>query len=71
LRVSTDRQAQHGLGLDVQRQGIRAWPASKDTRSPHGTPTGESAWSNGLDNRDGLPDAVAEVRDGRAGGLVI
>ena len=27
--------------------------------------------SNGLDSRDGLPDAVAEVHDGRAGGLVI
>jgi hypothetical protein len=25
LRVSTDTQAGHGLGLDVQRQAIRAW----------------------------------------------
>ena len=27
--------------------------------------------SNGLDSRDGLPDATAEVRDGRAAGLMI
>ncbi len=41
LRVSTDTQAGHGLGLD------------------------------GLDSREALPDAVAEVRAGRAAGLVV
>ena len=25
LRVSTNTQAEHGLGLDVQRQACRAW----------------------------------------------
>jgi DNA invertase Pin-like site-specific DNA recombinase len=71
LRVSTDAQAEHGLGLDVQRQAIRAWARAHGHRitSWH-TDSGVSG-SNGLDFREALPDAVAEVRAGRAAGLVV
>jgi DNA invertase Pin-like site-specific DNA recombinase len=64
LRVSTDTQAEHRLGLDVQRQAIRAWArASGHKITGWHTDTGVSG-SNGLDSREALPDAVAEVRAG-------
>lgn len=71
LRVSTDAQAEHGLGLDVQRQAIRAW-ARQHGHKITGWHSDEGiSGSNGLDDRDGLGDALAEVRGRRAGGLVV
>jgi DNA invertase Pin-like site-specific DNA recombinase len=32
LRVSTDRQAEEGLGLEVQEQAIRTWARANDHR---------------------------------------
>lgn len=71
LRVSTDTQAEHGLGLDVQRQAIKAW-ARQHGHTITGWHSDEGiSGSNGLDTRDALPDAVGEIREHRAGGLVV
>lgn len=71
LRVSTDRQAEEGLGLDVQRQAIRAW-ARREGHKVASWHTDEGvSGSNGLDTRDALPDAVTEVRDCRAEGIAV
>jgi len=69
LRVSTDRQAEEGLGeeglgLDVQEQAIRrwlkandiAWSASTGTKGLGLQHEGVSGF-NGLDDRLGLADA--------------
>ena len=71
LRVSTDAQAEHGYGLDVQEEAIRAW-AKRDGFVVAGmhTDAGVSG-SNGLDTRVALPEALAEIREKRASGLVV
>ena len=71
LRVSTDAQAERGQGLDVQRLAIRAWARHHGHQivSWHAD-EGISA-SDGLDTRDALPDAVGEIREDRADGLVV
>jgi len=71
LRVSTDRQAEHGLGLDVQERTVRAWARKQGHRlvAVH-TDAGVSG-SNGLGSRVGLADALEQVRDGRADGIVV
>jgi DNA invertase Pin-like site-specific DNA recombinase len=71
LRVSTDAQAEHGLGLDVQRQAIRAWASQHGHRIASWHSDEGVSGSNGLDSREALPDAVGEIREDRAGGLVV
>ncbi len=71
LRVSTDAQTEHGLGLDVQRQAIRAWARQHGHKITSWHRDEGVSGSNGLDGREALPDAVGEVRDHRAAGLVI
>jgi DNA invertase Pin-like site-specific DNA recombinase len=71
LRVSTDRQAEEGLGLDVQRDAVRKWAkANGHTIAKWCTDEGVSG-SNGLDAREGLPEALGALRSGRARGLVV
>lgn len=71
LRVSTDRQAEKGLGVEVQRDTIKAW-AKRNGHKVVGyfEDLGVSG-SNGLDTRDGLPEALAAIRGGSAQGLVV
>jgi DNA invertase Pin-like site-specific DNA recombinase len=71
LRVSTDTQAEHGHGLDVQRQAIRKWARTHGHQivSWH-TDEGISG-SNGLDSRKSLPDAFRDLREHRAFGIVV
>jgi DNA invertase Pin-like site-specific DNA recombinase len=71
LRVSTDAQAEHGLGLDVQRQAIRAWVRQHGHRIVSWHSDEGISGSNGLDTRDALPDAVGEIRGRRAAGIVV
>jgi DNA invertase Pin-like site-specific DNA recombinase len=71
LRISTDTQAEHGLGLDVQRQAIRAWARDHRHKIASWHSDEGISGSNGLDSREALPDAVGETREGRAGGLVV
>lgn len=71
LRVSTDRQAEHGLGLPVQRAAIKAWAAGHGHRIVAWRADEGVSGSNGLDTREALPVALAEVRENRAGGIVV
>jgi DNA invertase Pin-like site-specific DNA recombinase len=71
LRVSTDRQAEEGHGLDVQEEAIRAWAKKQGHRIVTWTGDEGVSGSNSLDNRIGLADAVSAIRTGVATGLVV
>jgi DNA invertase Pin-like site-specific DNA recombinase len=71
LRVSTDKQAEEGLGLDVQEQAIRTWAKSTGHRVVAWFRDEGVSGSNGLDARDGLAEALDALRTRAAGGLVV
>lgn len=71
LRVSTREQVEHGQGLDIQRKAIQRWARAHGHRvvawvSDEGVSGAKSA-----DDRPGLTDALAMIRDGQAAGLVV
>ena len=72
LRVSTDRQVEEGLGLEVQQAAIRSWAKQAGHRiARYYTDEGVSG-TNGLESRLGLPEALARVRDAKGRlGLVV
>jgi DNA invertase Pin-like site-specific DNA recombinase len=72
LRVSTDRQADDGLGLDVQEQAIKKW--TKDNGHILARVRYVDAGISGareLENRPALLDALAAIRDKAIAGLVV
>jgi DNA invertase Pin-like site-specific DNA recombinase len=71
LRVSTDRQAEEGLGLDVQDGGIRRWARDNGHRIVLVTRDEGVSGSSGVDVRLGLHDALASVKHGTADGVVV
>jgi DNA invertase Pin-like site-specific DNA recombinase len=71
LRVSTDRQAEEGTGLDVQERAIRRWAKAEGHRIVEWARDEGVSGSNGLDTRRGLLDALTAIEDGRAAGLVV
>jgi DNA invertase Pin-like site-specific DNA recombinase len=71
LRVSTDRQAEEGLGLEVQEQAIRAWAKDAGQRIVSWHRDAGVSGSNGLDTRQALPEALAAVRGRQAAGVVV
>jgi DNA invertase Pin-like site-specific DNA recombinase len=71
LRVSTDAQAEHGLGLDVQRQAIRRWAREHGHRIVEWHADEGVSGSNGLEHREGLAAALATLRTKTAHGLVV
>src|SRR5690349_14217760 len=71
LRVSTDKQADEGLGLDVQREAIRAWAKEHGHRVVRWTADEGISGSNGLDTRVALLEAFDALKDGTAAGLVV
>jgi DNA invertase Pin-like site-specific DNA recombinase len=71
LRVTTDRQAEEGLGLEVQEEAIQAWAQTHGHELVALTRDEGISGSNGLDTRVGLGDALEAVREGRAEGLVV
>src|SRR5947208_2074283 len=71
LRCSTDRQAEEGLGLDVQREAIDRWAKSTGHRIVHSFTDEGVSGSNGIDQRRALGDALEVVREGKAAGLVV
>ena len=71
LRVSTDRQAEHGLGLDVQRATIKEWAKANGHRIVLWAQDAGVSGSNGLDAREGLFDAISSVQDESAEGIVV
>jgi DNA invertase Pin-like site-specific DNA recombinase len=71
LRVSTDRQAEEGLGLEIQEHAIQTWARANGHRIVLCTRDEGISGSNGLDTRDGLADALDALKDAQAGGLVV
>lgn len=69
VRVSTDRQAGDGGGLDEQRRAIRAW-ARSDGHRLVGIVADEGV-SGTLAERSGLGEALAALGTGEARGLVV
>ncbi len=71
LRVSTDRQAEEGLGLEIQEHAIRAWAREHGHKVVLWARDEGVSGSNGLDSRHGLADALEALRTGQAGALVV
>lgn len=71
LRVSTDKQAEEGLGLDVQAEAIERWVRKHRHRLVATFRDEGVSGSNGLDARVGLAEALRALREGKADGLVV
>ena len=71
LRVSTDRQVEHGHGLDVQRSAIKAWAKRHGHRIVATFSDEGVSGSNGWETREALPEALRALQDGRAKGLAV
>jgi len=71
LRVSTERQAEEGLGLDVQQRAIGRWARDNGHRVVLVARDEGVSGSSDVDARLGLLDALAAVRQGTAEGLVV
>lgn len=70
-RVSTDRQAEDGLGLDVQERACRAWARDNGHKIIRVESDEGVSGSNGIDGREALPRAMAALRDTEATGIVV
>jgi DNA invertase Pin-like site-specific DNA recombinase len=70
-RVSTDKQAEQGLGLDVQRAAITARAKARGDRVTLWTSDEGVSGSNGLDARVGLADALEALKSRACGALVV
>lgn len=71
LRVSTDRQADEGLGLDVQEAACRDWARRNRARIAFVVrDAGVSGAADEVD-RPGLAEAMGHVRAGRADCIVV
>jgi DNA invertase Pin-like site-specific DNA recombinase len=70
-RVSTTHQAEEGLGLDVQQRAIRAWARTNHHRIVRMFKDGGVSGSNGVEEREALPDALNLIAGGGADGLVV
>jgi DNA invertase Pin-like site-specific DNA recombinase len=71
LRVSTDRQAEEGLGLEVQEQAVRRWARANGHRVVAICRDEGVSGSNGLETRMGLPEALSLLKEAKARGLVV
>lgn len=71
LRVSTDKQAEQGHGLPVQEKKIRAWAREHGHRIVAWHRDEGISGSNGLDAREGLYSALADLQDRKGHGLVV
>jgi DNA invertase Pin-like site-specific DNA recombinase len=71
LRVSTDKQAEDGLGLDVQRKAITAWAKDAGHRIVATFQDAGVSGCSGLKDRPGLASAFREMEAGTADALVV
>lgn len=71
VRVSTDKQAEQGLGPEIQERAIRAWAKANGHRVVAVFSDLGVSGSNGLGSRIGLADALEQLRDGKATGIVV
>jgi DNA invertase Pin-like site-specific DNA recombinase len=70
-RVSTDKQAEHGLGLNIQRDAIRAWAKAGGHKVVASLSDSGISGSNGLDTRLGLAEAFRLLEAGKADAVVV
>ncbi len=70
-RVSTDRQAEEGLGLDVQENALKRWAVEQGHRLVSVVRDEGASGAHGVELRPGLHDALAAISDGVAGGLLV
>lgn len=71
IRVSTRAQAASGLGMDAQRDTITRWAQAEGVEIVTYEDGGRSRKAGNLETRgDGIASALAEIRAGRAAGLV-
>lgn len=71
VRVSTDHQAEDGLGLEIQERAIRSWATTNGHALVAVHRDEGVSGTNGLDARFGLLDALEDIRRGAADGLVV
>jgi DNA invertase Pin-like site-specific DNA recombinase len=71
LRVSTERQADEGLGLDVQEHAIQSWAKAERHNVVHWASDEGVSGSDGLDTRLGLLDALNVVQTRQVQGIVV
>lgn len=69
LRVSTDRQAEDGYGLDVQHKTITDW--AKTNKRRIAVWARDEGVTGKLAERDGWADVEDAITTGRAGGVVV
>lgn len=70
LRVSTDRQAEYGLGLDVQEEAIKRWAKANGHRIVGWHRDEGVSGAASFDQREGLAAALQSVCDGTVQGVV-
>ena len=68
--MSTDKQAEDGLGLDIQEQAIKAWAKANGHKVTMWCRDKGVSGSDGIDTRQGLPSALGALQDGTVGGMV-
>lgn len=71
LRVSTDKQADEGLGLEVQERAVRKWARQNRHRIVAVCSDEGVSGSNGLEARVELAVALEMLANGEARGLVV
>lgn len=71
IRVSTDRQADEGLGPDVQEREIRKWAGVHRHQIVELCRDEGKGGSQGLESRIGLGQAMENLRERTATGLVV
>ena len=70
-RVSTDVQVEHGLGLEVQEQALRAWAKAQGHQLVEVLRELGVSGTKELADRPALADALDAIRHRRAGGVVV
>jgi DNA invertase Pin-like site-specific DNA recombinase len=70
-RVSTDKQAEQGLGLEVQEEAIRAWAKANKHKLIRICKDEGASGANGIDRRFHLAEALEALDRGEAKGLVV
>ena len=71
LRVSTDRQASEGTGLDVQLDTIKRWAKTNGHKLTAPCADQGVSGAKDLDNRPGLIEAILKLREPHVDGIVV
>ncbi len=71
LRVSTDKQAEQGLGLDVQETAARAWAKTNGHKVASVVADEAISGASDLEARPGLLEVMDLVRTSHVGGVLV